>query len=153
MIGLFLGKFQPFHKGHLQAVQYILRDCDEVKIAIGSSQYHGTEDNPFTLEQRQDMLRLALAEADIHNYKLGAIADIGNHGLWVDTLIENFSPFDTFFTRNREAAFAVGERGVRVRQHPPFGEFSGREIRKRVREGKPWGELVPPAVANYIKSI
>ncbi len=36
--GLMVGRFQPFHKGHLCLVGQIFEDCDEVVIAIGSAQ-------------------------------------------------------------------------------------------------------------------
>ncbi|MEM1589096.1 MAG: adenylyltransferase/cytidyltransferase family protein, partial [Candidatus Bathyarchaeia archaeon] len=46
--GLFVGRFQPFHKGHLQAVKEILDEVDELVIVVGSAQYSHRIDNPFT---------------------------------------------------------------------------------------------------------
>ncbi|MCJ7698989.1 adenylyltransferase/cytidyltransferase family protein, partial [Candidatus Bathyarchaeota archaeon] len=37
--GLYVGRFQPFHLGHLCAVKKILGEVDEVIVAIGSAQY------------------------------------------------------------------------------------------------------------------
>jgi len=34
--GLFVGRFQPFHKGHLRAVKDILGKVDELVIVVGS---------------------------------------------------------------------------------------------------------------------
>jgi len=34
MRGLMMGRFQPFHLGHLDLVRQILKECDEVVIAI-----------------------------------------------------------------------------------------------------------------------
>jgi nicotinamide-nucleotide adenylyltransferase len=39
---LLIGRFQPFHKGHLQVVKTIARDCDDIIIGIGSAQYSHT---------------------------------------------------------------------------------------------------------------
>jgi len=35
-IALFIGKFQPFHKGHLFALRQVLKKFDKVIIGIGS---------------------------------------------------------------------------------------------------------------------
>ncbi|MEM3079801.1 MAG: adenylyltransferase/cytidyltransferase family protein, partial [Thermoproteota archaeon] len=50
--GLFIGRFQPFHLGHLKAVEYIINRVDEVIIGIGSAQYSHTLENPFTAGER-----------------------------------------------------------------------------------------------------
>ena len=36
--GLFVGRFQPFHLGHLDMVKYALTEVDELIIVIGSAQ-------------------------------------------------------------------------------------------------------------------
>ena len=36
--GLYVGRFQPFHLGHLGAVKSILEDVEELVIVIGSAQ-------------------------------------------------------------------------------------------------------------------
>ena len=40
--GLYVGRFQPFHLGHLEAIKHILKKVDTVIIAIGSAQYSHT---------------------------------------------------------------------------------------------------------------
>ena len=34
MRGLMMGRFQPFHLGHLELVKQILNECDEIIIAL-----------------------------------------------------------------------------------------------------------------------
>ena len=46
--GVFIGRFQPFHNGHLEAIKKLLIEVDELIIMIGSSQYSHSFDNPFT---------------------------------------------------------------------------------------------------------
>ncbi|MEM2571402.1 MAG: adenylyltransferase/cytidyltransferase family protein, partial [Thermoproteota archaeon] len=43
---LFIGRFQPFHKGHLYSVKHILKEFDEVVVTIAAAQYSYTIDNP-----------------------------------------------------------------------------------------------------------
>lgn len=54
--GLMVGRFQPFHKGHLCLVVQIFEDCDEAVIAIGSAQINYTYTDPFTAGERIMMI-------------------------------------------------------------------------------------------------
>ena len=45
---LFVGRFQPFHYGHLHAVRTILEEAEELVIVVGSAQMSHEPDNPFT---------------------------------------------------------------------------------------------------------
>ena len=63
--GIMVGRFQPFHKGHLSLVKQILGDCDELIIAIGSAQYNYIFQDPFTAGERMSMIHRALTEARI----------------------------------------------------------------------------------------
>ena len=62
---LFIGRFQPFHKGHLEAVKMILKENDEIIIAVGSAQYSHKLENPFTAGERITMIRKALEEEKV----------------------------------------------------------------------------------------
>jgi len=62
MRGLMMGRFQPFHLGHLDLVKKILSECDEVVIAITSSQFNYLEKDPFTASERIEMIYQALKE-------------------------------------------------------------------------------------------
>lgn len=55
--GLYIGRFQPFHKGHKSIVDKMLRECDKVIIAIGSAQETETKNNPFRYEYRKWMIQ------------------------------------------------------------------------------------------------
>mgnify|MGYP001262099234 CR=1 FL=1 len=47
-VALFIGRFQPFHKGHLSALRWIAAKSSKVIVAIGSAQKSFEPDNPFT---------------------------------------------------------------------------------------------------------
>lgn len=55
--GLYIGRFQPFHKGHKAIVDKMLKECDKVIIAIGSAQEELTKENPFNYSQRRAMIQ------------------------------------------------------------------------------------------------
>lgn len=51
-VGLYIGRFQPFHKGHAYMARAALEQCDRLVIAIGSAQEERTEQNPFNIYER-----------------------------------------------------------------------------------------------------
>lgn len=55
--GLFIGRFQPFHRGHKSIVNKMLEECEKVIIAIGSAQEAETSLNPFRYEYRRSMIQ------------------------------------------------------------------------------------------------
>ena len=56
-LGLIIGRFQGFHKGHQYMIEKALELCELVLVYIGSSQESYTERNPFTYEERKEMIR------------------------------------------------------------------------------------------------
>jgi nicotinamide-nucleotide adenylyltransferase len=57
---MYVGRFQPFHKGHLMVVNEALMYCDHLILVIGSAQESGTKKNPFDFETRKEFIRRAL---------------------------------------------------------------------------------------------
>src|SRR3989338_7288420 len=54
-IGLFIGRFQPFHKGHLHLIKRSLHYADKLTVAIGSANRRDKQ-NPLSLEKRKKIL-------------------------------------------------------------------------------------------------
>ncbi|RLG60344.1 nicotinamide-nucleotide adenylyltransferase, partial [Candidatus Geothermarchaeota archaeon] len=83
--GALIGRFQPFHLGHLHAIKYCLRSVSDLVIILGSALTSHTLKNPFTARERIQMISLALSEAGIsrERYIIIPVPDIGKHSLWV----------------------------------------------------------------------
>src|SRR5436189_227334 len=64
----FIGRFQPFHRGHLAMVRRILESNEEIIVGIGSAQYSHTGENPFTAGERYEMIKRALVPAVVAAY-------------------------------------------------------------------------------------
>ena len=67
---LFIGRFQPFHNAHLEDIKNILKEADEIIIGIGSSQESNTKENPFSYEERKEMIEETLKADSIPNFKV-----------------------------------------------------------------------------------
>lgn len=155
--GLFVGRFQPFHKGHLQAVETILKEVDEVIIAVGSAQYSHRENNPFTAGERIVMIRRALEEAGIpaSKYWIIPIPDLHVHMLWVSEVLGYTPKFKVVYTNEPLTRRLFLEAGFEVKPIPFYKRkvYSATEIRTRILKDENWEELVPKSVADYIKEI
>lgn len=55
-LGMYLGRFQPFHNGHKSIVDKMLEECEGVVIVVGSAQEKGTVKNPFPAWERAAMI-------------------------------------------------------------------------------------------------
>lgn len=155
--GLFVGRFQPPHLGHIHAIKTALSECDELVIVIGSAQYSHTLENPFTAGERVEMLRRALAEEriDLSRVYLIPVPDVGEHSLWVSK-VESFCPkFQVVYTNNPLVKRLFEEEGYEVK---PINLYQrnlemGRKIRELMLGGGGWEDLVPRSVAEYIEQI
>ena len=154
--GIMVGRFQPFHKGHLSLVKQILEECDEVIIAIGSAQYNYIFQDPFTAGERMLMIHKALLEAGIDLTKCYIVPIINdeNNARWLAHLRSMVPPFDILFSGNEFVRTLVGE-DVKIKK-PEFVSkkyYNGTYIRKAIVQGNNWKKLVPNGVAEIIEEI
>lgn len=154
---LYVGRFQPFHLGHLRAVKAILEDVDELVIIVGSSQYSHTVANPFTAGERLVMVRLALEEANVDCGRIWIVPvpDVHLHMLWVSAL-EGYTPkFDVVYSNEPLTRRLFIEAGYKVRGIRFFERkvYSSTDIRVKMVKGEDWKKLVPKSVAAFITQI
>lgn len=155
--GLFIGRFQPFHYGHLAAIKYALENVDYLYIVIGSAQKSHERDNPFTAGERLSMIKAALDEAGIDPSRWCAIPipDSESHSVWVSTVKSMVPNFDIVFTNDALTYRLFKEENVKVKVVPYYdrGRYSATNVRARILERKDWDKLVPRSVAELIKKF
>jgi nicotinamide-nucleotide adenylyltransferase len=155
--GLFVGRFQPFHNGHIQVIEDVLKENGEIIIVIGSAQYSHRVDNPFTAGERATMVRRALDEAKIPAAKTWIIpvADVHVHMLWVAKVVGYTPKFSVVYSNEPLTRRLFMEAGYKVKSIPFHKRsiYSSTEIRQRMLTNKDWKTLVPKSVATYIQEI
>ena len=155
--GLYVGRFQPFHKGHLEAIKDVLKEVDELVIVIGSAQYSHRKDNPFTAGERVTMIRKALEEAEIPaaRWWIVPVPDVHVHMVWVAEVVGYVPKFDVVYSNEPLTKRLFLEAGFKVKSFPLHkrGVYSATEIRERMLNGKDWKKLVPKSVAKFIEQI
>lgn len=154
---LFVGRFQPFHNGHLHAVKVILEAAEELVIVVGSAQMSHELSNPFTAGERIEMIRKALdaAGVDRGRYMLIPIPDAPAHRVWVSQVESQTPMFDIVYTNQPLTRRLLVEAGYEVRgiELHRREKYEATEIRRRILAGEDWGVLVPDEVYKYMKDI
>ena len=92
-----LGRFQPFHKGHEHLVEAALQK-GPTTIAIGSSTSVQSMNNPWSVDEREAMIREWLGDREA---KIVQIADINDPPNWVEHA-SNFHGHGTLVTSDEE---------------------------------------------------
>ena len=155
--GLYVGRFQPFHFGHLAAIGDILKEVEELIIVIGSAQYSHNLNNPFTAGERLVMIRDALEEAgvDCKRIWIVPVADVHLHMMWVSALVGYTPHFETLYSNEpltrrlfKEARFKVKPLPYHERKY-----YQSTEVRERMIKDEDWEKLVPKSTVKFIKEI
>ena len=155
--GLYVGRFQPFHLGHLSAIKEVLKEVDELVIVIGSAQYSHNFNNPFTAGERLVMVRTALEECGVDSKRVWIVPvpDVHLHMMWVSS-VEGYTPhFDIVYSNEPLTRRLFMESRYKVKPIRLFErkEYSSTEIREKMLKGQNWEKLVPKSVATFIKEI
>lgn len=156
-VGLLVGRFQPFHLGHLEAVRYALKRVGYLYVVVGSAQRSHERDNPFTAGERIAMIKDALDANGVDPSKWMAIpiADADSHSLWVSSVVSMVPKFDVVFTNDALTFLLFKEEGMEVRAVPYLdrSRYSATNVRDRILERKGWESLVPPQVSSLVKKF
>ncbi len=152
---LFIGRFQPFHKGHLFMISRILGDFNRLIIGVGSAQYSNAPRNPFTYEERRVMIVRSLEQEGIESFEVVRIDDTNDHSIWVSHVESVVPEFGVVFSNDPVTVQLFRERGYDVREPPLHRreDYSGTEVRERMASEKDWENLVPEAVVEFIHEI
>ena len=157
MRGLFPGRFQPFHKGHLMVTKWALEKFDELIILIGSAQESHTLQNPMTAGERILTIREALKceGVDLSKVYLVPVPDILMNNAWVAHVKTYVPPFEGVVTRNPLVKVLFEESGFEVLEPPAFNRehYVATNIRYLMTRGDEWKRYVPECAAKVIENL
>ena len=150
---LFIGRFQPFHIAHLQDVKDILKKVDEVIIAIGSSQEKTTLENPFSYNERKQMIVNVFKKNKIKNYKIYPVPDLYNDKKWVEYIKKYVPKYDFVYSGNPWTLRCFKRYDSKVKKIKLIKGISSTKIRNLMIKNRNWQSLVPKEIAQYIEKI
>lgn len=73
--GIFIGRFQPVHQGHIHAIGVAASQVDKLYLLIGSANACRSIKNPWTYRERVDMIRSKLWSNHISNVEFVPLND------------------------------------------------------------------------------
>ncbi len=152
-----MGRFQPFHLGHLELAKQILSECDELIIAVTSSQFNYLEKDPFTAGERIEMIHKSLVEKgmDMKNCYVTGIENQFNIATWAAYLVSSLPKFDKVYSGNEYVKMLLEDSKIQV-VSPKFFDrttYNATSIRKLIIKNENWQKLVPAAVTTIISRI
>jgi nicotinamide-nucleotide adenylyltransferase len=155
--GLYVGRFQPFHLGHLGAIKEVLTKVDELVIVIGSAQHSHNLKNPFTAGERLVMIQHSLQEANVDLDKIWTVPvpDMHLHMLWVSA-VEGYTPkFNKLYSNEPLTRRLFMESGYAVENISLFDRqiYASTFVREKMLKGEKWTDLVPKSVVDFINNI
>ncbi len=152
-----LGRFQPFHLGHLDLTRQILSECDEIIVAVTSAQFNYLAKDPFTAGERVEMIHSSLKDAgvDMSRCNILCLENQFNVATWTSYLNAALPPFDRVYSGNDYVSMLLADSSIDVLK-PNFldrSKYNATDIRQKMITGDSWHELVPPAVTRIIHRI
>ncbi|MBM3896319.1 MAG: nicotinamide-nucleotide adenylyltransferase [Thaumarchaeota archaeon] len=155
MNGLLIGRFQPFHLGHLEAILFGLSRVENLWIGIGSSNKSNEMKNPFTADERKEMIISSLDKKIVEKIKIYYIQDVSDHSKWTQEIDSIIPKYDVVFSNDEFTQHLFQKRGVKVipvtlKQRE---SFSGTNIRAKIANNQDWKDLVPEGTRNVLLKI
>jgi nicotinamide-nucleotide adenylyltransferase len=153
---LYLGRFQPFHLGHLDAIEQIIADgVSNIIIGIGSSQEESTRSNPFSYNERSVMINRVLSEKQI-DFEIYPIPDFPNNQDWVDYIEDQLPHFNYIYSGNPyvQICFEEGKVAAEFRTLDIVNTVKGITIRNHIEKREDgWIKLLPISVVEFLNEI
>lgn len=152
-----MGRFQPFHNGHMSLIREALQECDDIIVAVTGSQFNYIRMDPFTAGERIEMIRNSLLESDIgpHRYMVLGVENQPNVYTWLSYLKATLPPFDVVYSGNEYVAMLLADSGISVVEPQMISRqtLNATSIRNMMVQNNVWRDLVPTAVCRVIDSI
>ncbi|NOQ55794.1 MAG: adenylyltransferase/cytidyltransferase family protein [Nanohaloarchaea archaeon] len=151
---VFVGRFQPLHNGHVNAIRNIIEqdDIDHLHIIIGSADKKDTDSNPLSFETRKDIISKSLQNLiENRQISISGLDDCTDDDEWIKNL-RQIAP---------DATVAYSGNGWTRRCMEPFCKvedpdfldkeiLNGTNIRLRIKEKKEIKHLVPVKVFEIL---
>ena len=152
MNGLMIGRFQPFHLGHLEALKFALSKVDKLWVGLGSSNQPVQKNNPFSADQRQSMILSSITESMKAKISIYFIPDLDNHVKWIEKIDTIVPKFDIIFSNDKLTQHLYRKRDIQVMPIPFLNRdvLSGTNIRDLIINDQKWDDFVPEGTKKFL---
>ena len=152
MNGLLIGRFQPFHLGHLEALQFALSKVDKLWVGLGSSNKPTEKNNPFSAQERKTMILSSINNSMKNKISIYFIPDLDNHVKWIEKIDTIVPKFDIVFSNDPLTDHLYSKRTISVISIPFLNrdKLSGTNIRNLIISDQKWENFVPEGTKNFL---
>ena len=153
-VALIIGRFQPFHKGHLFLIKKALEKADKIIIGIGSANILDVN-NPIDFKMRRKIIKAVAYKEKFEDrlIKIVPLDDFLDDKKWLKNVKKQVGDFDIVVSNNDWTNKIVEKDGLKVLRIPYYKRelYEGWRIRKLIKEGKKWQDRVPKYLISNIK--
>lgn len=153
---LFIGRFQPPHLGHLDAIsQIVSQGVDNILIWIGSSNKEWTKENPFNFDQRKEMIKLLTDWKDLPTVSIHSIPDMGDDEAWQNYILKKFQRFDFVASGNPRVREIFEKIWINTINFDIKVPARASNIRHQIFLNRKWclKEFLSPEIMEYLERI
>ncbi len=165
--GIFIGRFQPIHQGHIHAIGIAASQVDKLYILVGSANACRSIKNPWTYDERVNMIRSKLWTNHISNVELVPLNDypyndtqwladiratVDHYNMGTPILFGHMKEGNAYLNwfpdwkfKDIEAQYAVHATGIRQSMY----ETDSPELPKTVKDDFKYYENETARFANY----
>ena len=139
-IGIIIGRFQPFHRGHLYLIKQALKQVDSIVIAVGSANIND-EKNPFSFEERKTYIESSLKKHKLLS-RIKKVISIDDYpdddDYWLKQLKKKTGHFGVSFGNNEWVNEILENRRIKVIRFPLYKryKYEGVKIREEMKRSK-----------------
>lgn len=152
-IALLIGRFQPFHKGHLYLMRKAIETAEKLVIGIGSANIDD-ENNPLDFETRKKIIKAVIYKEKFGDKvkKIVGLDDFFDDKKWLNNVKKQAGDFDLVIGNNNWTNNIMEKAGYRVRRFPYYKRYlyEGWRIRKLISEGKKWQDRIPRYIVKWL---
>jgi len=155
MNGLLIGRFQPFHLGHLAALEFALSKVDKLWLGLGSSNKPMEKNNPFSVEERQQMIFSSIEDSIKNKISIYPIPDLDNHVKWIENIDTIVPDYEIVFSNDPMTEHLYSKRNVDVITIPFLkrDQLSGTRLRELIKSDHKWDDLVPEGTKILLQNF
>ncbi|WP_284337893.1 bifunctional nicotinamide-nucleotide adenylyltransferase/Nudix hydroxylase [Comamonas sp. NoAH] len=162
-----IGRFQPFHNGHLALLRQALQAARQVVVVLGSAWQARSPKNPFTWQERAHLIHSSLSHEESARVRCVPVRDYYDEPRWVQavmTAVQIEAPKGATIAlvghfKDDSSNYLARFPGWQLLSLSRQGDFDGTPIREiywnlpDLSETAKWDklrQLLPPAVADWL---
>lgn len=160
-LGLFIGRCQPVHKGHLELLKKSIEDNDKTLILLGSMGKLPDYKNPFPYETRASLLELILEDEGIpkESYSIQGIKDYFHDSQWIDDVMGRVLPLQedpskvTLYCGDKDAEFYASNFVFNIKPETFENDITATAVRANYYRGYITVRLLPKQTIKLLEEF